>query len=146
MVSWWLTEGYPLMLPANVLRTFRKLSILKFWERYLLTLSGLSANILLTLFCWVGWTVCNILNKLTKFYEDVYSFEPVRGCQFLRLYISMFEKWLESPQWLLVVSKPKVHMRVTSAWGQELARRTMNILWYMIMAFAWWSKQHRLVT
>ena len=42
------------MLSANVLRTFRKLSILTFWERYLLTLSGLSANVLLTLFCWVG--------------------------------------------------------------------------------------------
>ena len=54
IVSWWLAEGYPLTLSANVLRTFRKLSILTFWERYLLTLSGLSANVLLTLFCWVG--------------------------------------------------------------------------------------------
>ena len=33
---------------------------------------------------------------MTKFYDDVYSFEPVRGCQFLKLYISMFEKLLES--------------------------------------------------
>ena len=41
------------------------------------------------------------------------------GHQFVELYISMFEKWLESPQWLLAVSKPKVRMRVTSAWGQE---------------------------
>ena len=64
-------------------------------------------------------TVYNISNKITKFYDDVYSFERVRGCQFLKLYISTFEKWLESPQWLLVVSKPKVRMRVTSAWGQE---------------------------
>ena len=54
VVSWWLAEGYPLMLSAKVLRTFRKLSILTFWERYLLTFSGLSANVLLTLFCWVG--------------------------------------------------------------------------------------------
>ena len=69
-------------------------------------------------FC-LTWTVCNISNKMTKFYDDVYSFEPVRGCQFLKLYISMFEKWLESPQWLLAVSKHKVRMRVTSAWGQE---------------------------
>ena len=23
---------------------------------------------------------------MTKFYDDVYSFEPVRGCQFLKLY------------------------------------------------------------
>ena len=51
----WLAEGYPLTLSANVLRTFRKLSILTFWERYLLTLSGLFANVLLTLFCWVGY-------------------------------------------------------------------------------------------
>ena len=69
-------------------------------------------------FC-LTWTVCNISNKMTKFYDDVYSFERVRGCQFLKLYISMFEKWLESPQWLPAVSKPKVRMRVTSAWGQE---------------------------
>ena len=51
-------------------------------------------------FC-LTWTVYNISNKMTKFYDDVYSFEPVRGCQFLKLYISMFEKWLESTQWLL---------------------------------------------
>ena len=57
---------------------------------------------------------------MTKFYDDVNSFEPVRGCQFLKLYISMFEKWLESPQWLLAVSKPKMRMRVTSAWGQDI--------------------------
>ena len=69
-------------------------------------------------FC-LTWTVYNISNKMTKFYDDVYSFEPVRGCQFLKLYISMFTKWLESPQWLLAVSKPKVRMGVTSAWGQE---------------------------
>ena len=52
----WLAEGYPQTLSANVLRMFRKLSILTFWERYLLTLSGLSANVhvTLTLFCWVG--------------------------------------------------------------------------------------------
>ena len=68
-----------------------------------------------------SWTVYNIANKMTRFYDVVYSFELVRGCQFLKLYISMFEKWLESPQWLLAVSKPKVCMRVTSAWGQELA-------------------------
>ena len=41
-------------------------------------------------FC-LTWTVYNISNKMTKFYDDVYSFEPVRGCQFLKLYISMFE-------------------------------------------------------
>ena len=35
---------------------------------------------------------------MTKFYDDVYSFEHVRGYQFVKLYISMFEKWLESPQ------------------------------------------------
>ena len=58
---------------------------------------------------------------MTKFYDAVYSFERVGGYQFVKLYISMFEKWLESPQWLLVVSKPEVcmAMRVTSAWGQE---------------------------
>ena len=56
---------------------------------------------------------------MTKFYDAVYSFERVRGYQFVKLYISMFEKWLESPQWLLAVSKPEVRMRVTSAWGQE---------------------------
>ena len=72
-------------------------------------------------FC-LTWTIYNISNKMTKFYDDVYSFEPVRGCQFLKLYISMFEKWLESPQWLLAVSKPKVRMRVTSAWGQEFGK------------------------
>ena len=59
IVSWRLAEGYPLTLSANILRTFRKLSILMFWERYLLTLSGLSANVLLTLFCWVGTNVNN---------------------------------------------------------------------------------------
>ena len=69
-------------------------------------------------FC-MSWTVYNISNKMTKFYDDVYSFERVRDCQFLKLYKSMFEKWPESPQWLLAVSKPKVRMRVTSAWGQE---------------------------
>ena len=69
-------------------------------------------------FC-LTWTVYNISNNMTKFHDDVYSFERVRGCQFLKLYISMFEKWLESPQWLPAVSKPKVRMRVTSAWGQE---------------------------
>ena len=56
---------------------------------------------------------------MTKFYDAVYSFERVGGYQFVKLYISMFEKWLESPQWLLAVSKPEVRMRVTSAWGQE---------------------------
>ena len=55
---------------------------------------------------------------MTKFYDAVYSFERVRGYQFVKLYISMFEKWL-SPQWLLAVSKHKVRMRVKSAWGQE---------------------------
>ena len=71
-------------------------------------------------FC-LTWTVYNISNKMIKFYDDVYSFAPVRGCQFLKLYISMFEKWLESRQWLQAVSKPKVRLplRVTSAWGQE---------------------------
>ena len=67
MVSRRLAEGYPLTLSANVLRTFRKLSILTFWERYLLTLPGLSANVLLTLFCWVGtwvWVICNMLSSL----------------------------------------------------------------------------------
>ena len=34
-------------------------------------------------FC-LTWTVYNISNKMTKFYDDVYSFEPVRGCQFLK--------------------------------------------------------------
>ena len=38
-------------------------------------------------FCFT-WTVYNISNKMTKFYDDVYSFERVRGCQFLKLYIS----------------------------------------------------------
>ena len=56
---------------------------------------------------------------MAKFYDAVYSIERVRGYQFVKLYISMFEKWLESPQWLLAVSKPEVRMRVTSAWGQE---------------------------
>ena len=56
---------------------------------------------------------------MTKFYDAVYSFERVGGYQFVKLYISMLEKWLESPQWLLAVSKPEVRMRVTSAWGQE---------------------------
>ena len=56
---------------------------------------------------------------MAKFYDAVYSFERVGGYQFVKLYISMFEKWLESPQWLLAVSKPEVRMRVTSAWGQE---------------------------
>ena len=56
---------------------------------------------------------------MTKFYDAAYSFERVGGYQFVKLYISMFEKWLESPQWLLAVSKPEVRMRVTSAWGQE---------------------------
>ena len=56
---------------------------------------------------------------MTKFYDAVYSFERVRGYQFVKLYISMFGNWLESPQWLLAVSKPEVRMRVTSAWVQE---------------------------
>ena len=64
---------------------------------------------------------------MTKFYDAVYSFERVRGYQFVKLYISMFEKWLESLQWLLAVSKPEVRMRVTSAWGQELAWRQIII-------------------
>ena len=59
---------------------------------------------------------------MTKFYDADYSFERVRGYQFVKLYISMFEKWLESPQWLLAVGKPEVRMRVTSAWGQEWVR------------------------
>ena len=63
---------------------------------------------------------------MTKFYDAVYSFERVRGYQFVKLYISMFEKWLESPQWLLAVSKTEVRMRVTSAWGQELAGYFLN--------------------
>ena len=33
-------------------------------------------------FC-LTWTVYNMSNKMTKFYDDVYSFERVRGCQFL---------------------------------------------------------------
>ena len=70
------------------------------------------------------WTVYDISNKMTKFYDAVYSFERVRGYQFVKLYISMFEKWLESPQWLLAVSKTEVRMRVTSAWGQELLVRS----------------------
>ena len=61
---------------------------------------------------------------MTKFYDAVYSFERVGGYQFVKLYISMFEKWLESPQWLLAVSKPEVRMRVTSAWGQEYVELT----------------------
>ena len=64
-----------------------------------------------------------------EFYDDVYSFERVRGCQFLKLYISMFEKWLESPQRLPAVSKPKVRMRVTSAWGQEFQQWKLLCLW-----------------
>ena len=60
---------------------------------------------------------------MTKFYDAVYSFERVGGYQFVKLYISMFEKWLESPQWLLAVSKPEVRMRVTSAWGQECKQK-----------------------
>ena len=75
------------------------------------------------------WTVYNISIKVTKFYDDVYSFEPVRGCQFLKLYISMFEKWLESPQLLLAVSKPNVRMCVTSAWGQEFYRLSLSWSW-----------------
>ena len=64
---------------------------------------------------------------MTKFYDAVYSFERVRGYQFVKLYISMFEKWLESLQWLLAVSKPEVCMRVTSAWGQELSKKTTAV-------------------
>ena len=52
--SWRLAEGYLQTLSGNVLRTFRILSIITFWERYLLTLSGLSTHVLLTLFYWVG--------------------------------------------------------------------------------------------
>ena len=63
---------------------------------------------------------------MTKFYDAVYSFERVGGYQFVKLYISMFEKWLESPQWLLAVSNPEVRMRVTSAWGQELTFLHIN--------------------
>ena len=57
MFSWRLAEDYPQTLSANILRTFRKLSIITFWERYLLTLSRLSANILLafSLYDFVGW-------------------------------------------------------------------------------------------
>ena len=47
---------------------------------------------------YLTWTAHNISNKMTKFYDDVYSFERVRGCWFVKLYISMFGKWLESPQ------------------------------------------------
>ena len=65
---------------------------------------------------------------MTKFYDAVYSFERVRGYQFVKLYISMFEKWLESPQWLLAVSKPEVRMRVTSAWGQEYGEVIARLL------------------
>ena len=63
---------------------------------------------------------------MTKFYDAVYSFERVRGYQFVKLYISMFEKWLESPQWLLAVSKPEVRMRVTSAWGQDTSEAILT--------------------
>ena len=64
---------------------------------------------------------------MAKFYDAVYSFERVWGYQYVKLYISMFEKWLESPQWLLAVSKPEVRMRVTSAWGQEFGESGRQI-------------------
>ena len=76
---------------------------------------------------------------MTKFYDAVYSFERVRGYQFVKLYISMFEKWLESPQWLLAVSKPEVRMRVTSASGQEFWSRdsgTRIVLIKILTVFA----------
>ena len=84
-------------------------------------------------FC-LTWTVYNISNKMTKFFDDVYPFEPVRRCQFLKLYIAMFEKWLESPQWLLAVSKPKVRMHVTSAWGQEFPWKIYT-WWYCLYMY-----------
>ena len=59
------------------------------------------------------------------------------GWHFPKVYISMFEKWLESPQWLLVVSKPKVRMRVTSAWGQEYFAFYWDIL---MLRQANWSR------
>ena len=81
-------------------------------------------------FC-LTWTVYNISNKMTKFYDDVYSFERVQSCQFLKLYISMFEKWLESPQWLLAVSKPKVRMLVSCDVSLG-ARIAAYRVWYWI--------------
>ena len=54
MVIWRLVEGHLLTLSANVLITFRKLSIITSCERYLRTLSGLFGNVFRTLFCWVG--------------------------------------------------------------------------------------------
>ena len=70
------------------------------------------------------------------------------GCQFLKLYISMFEKWMESPQWLLAVSKPKVRMRVTSAWGQEYHKWKNHVnmfnnqwVWWIYIFFFLWNLQ-----
>ena len=31
-------------------------------------------------------------------------------------------------------------------WGYWRENTSMNIVWYMIKVFAWWSKQHRMVT
>ena len=72
---------------------------------------------------------------MTKFYDAVYSFERVGGYRFVKLYISMFEKWLESPQWLLAVSKPEVRMRVTSAWGQELILFWFECFYYVLKPY-----------
>ena len=77
---------------------------------------------------------------MTKFFDAVYSFERVGGYQFVKLYISMFEKWLESPQWLLAVSKPEVRMRVTSAWGQELCRLLQCLIVKRVWLFTQWEK------
>ena len=59
----WVTDGYMMVnwkLSANVIRTFRKLFTVTFWEHYSLTLFGLSGNVLLT-FYFVGWERTNEL-------------------------------------------------------------------------------------
>ena len=41
-----------------------------------------------------AWIEKYISSKMTEFYDDDCSFEHVTGCRFIKLYISMFEKWL----------------------------------------------------
>ena len=44
----------------------------------------------------------------------------------------------------MLTSQSDFSLRFNCSYWRE--NTSMNIVWYMIMAFAWWSKQHRMVT
>ena len=83
---------------------------------------------------------------MTVFYDDDCSFERVTRCRFLKLYISMFEKWLSDTAMAdggEQMRSAHAAMHVTSAWGQELqhnersGRQLKVRVFYKIMLPSW---------